>query len=221
MNKKLKTHLDLYRTFLQMGSVTFGGGYAMLPIIQREIVEKRGWATEEEIADYYALGQCTPGIIAINTSTFVGYRCAGITGGIAATLGFVTPSLIIISIIAALIMGFADYPAVQNAFAGIRVSVCILILNAITSLWKKSVPDLPTLLICLSVAAASMLLPVRPVILVLLSGAAGIVIQKAKLKNEVGKELSQPHEEDCTNPSIPQDDGSADGHDCTKGGASR
>ena len=182
MKSNVKTYLDLYLTFLQMGAVTFGGGYAMLPIIRREVVEKRGWATEEELADYYALGQCTPGIIAVNTSTFVGYRCAGIPGGILATLGFVTPALVIISVIAALIVGFAEYPAVQNAFAGIRVCVSVLIINAVITLWKKSVTDLPSLLICLCVAAASMLLDISPVLLVLLSGAAGILIQKTKLR---------------------------------------
>ena len=177
----MKELLQLYLTFAKIGSVTFGGGYAMLPIIEREIVEKRHWATEDEIADYYALGQCTPGIIAINTSTFVGCSRKGIAGGIAATFGFATPSLIIISIIAALIIGFADYPAVQNAFAGIRVSVCILILNAVISLWKKSVTDSITFLIFLAVTAASLLLPISPVFLVIASGIAGIVINALKI----------------------------------------
>ena len=114
----MKQLLELYRAFIKIGAVTFGGGYAMLPIIQRDIVEKRGWATKEEIADYYAIGQCTPGIIAINTATFVGYKQKGVAGGIVATLGFVTPALFIITIIAALLSNFAHLPIVQNAFAG-------------------------------------------------------------------------------------------------------
>ena len=104
----MKELLSMFWVFARMGAVTFGGGYAMLPIIQREIVEKRKWATEEEVMDYYAIGQCTPGIIAVNTSTFIGYKRAGVLGGIFATLGFVAPSLVIITIIAACLQNFAD-----------------------------------------------------------------------------------------------------------------
>lgn len=99
--------LDLFLTFARIGGLTFGGGYAMLPILQREVVEKRHWATEEELMDYYAIGQCTPGIIAVNTATFVGQGLAGSIGGIVATLGVVFPSLIIITVIAAFIQNFA------------------------------------------------------------------------------------------------------------------
>lgn len=168
--------LSLYTEFAKIGAMTFGGGYAMLPIIQRTIVEKRQWATKEEIADYYAIGQCTPGIIAINTATFVGYKQKGTPGGIIATLGFVTPALIIITIIAALLSNFAHYPLVQNAFAGIRVCVCILILNAVINLWKNSITDLPSLLIFLVVAALSIGFSASPAIMVILSGVAGVVI---------------------------------------------
>ena len=106
--------LDLFLTFARIGGLTFGGGYAMLPILQREVVEKRHWATEEELMDYYAIGQCTPGIIAVNTATFVGQGLAGSIGGIVATLGVVFPSLIIITIIAAFIQNFSDLAIVQN-----------------------------------------------------------------------------------------------------------
>ncbi len=176
----MKQLLELYTAFIKIGAVTFGGGYAMLPIIQRDIVEKRGWATKEEIADYYAIGQCTPGIIAINTATFVGYKQRGVIGGIAATLGFVTPALIIITIIAALLTNFAHLPLVQNAFAGIRVCVCILILNAVINLWKNSVTDAPSLIIFLAVAALSILFSTSPALMVIIAGAAGIVINVIK-----------------------------------------
>ena len=172
----MKQLLELYTAFIKIGAVTFGGGYAMLPIIQRDIVEKRGWATKEEIADYYAIGQCTPGIIAINTATFVGYKQKGVAGGITATLGFVTPALFIITIIAALLSNFAHLPIVQNAFAGIRVCVCILILNAVINLWKNSVTDAPSLIIFLAVAALSILFSTSPAIMVIAAGAVGIVI---------------------------------------------
>ena len=125
----LKKLLDLFLTFARIGGLTFGGGYAMLPMLQKEVVENRGWATEEELADYFAIGQCTPGVIAVNTATFVGYREAGILGGVMATLGVIFPSLVIITIIAAFIRNFADLPVVKHAFSGIRVCVCVLILS--------------------------------------------------------------------------------------------
>ena len=167
----------LFLTFSKVGAMTFGGGYAMLPILQREVVEDKGWATEEELTDYYAVGQCTPGIIAVNTATFVGRKLAGPAGGIAATLGVVFPSLVIITLIAALLSNFAEVAAVQHAFAGIRVCVCVLILNAVVKLWKKTVVDLPTLLIFLAVLALSLLTSLSPVVYVLCAAAAGVLIK--------------------------------------------
>ena len=123
--------LEMFLVFFRIGAVTFGGGYAMLPILQRELVDDRGWTTEAELTDYFAIGQCTPGVIAVNTATFIGRKKAGNIGGIVATLGVISPSLIIISIIAALINNFASLVWVQNALAGIRVCVCVFILNAV------------------------------------------------------------------------------------------
>ncbi len=108
----------------------------VLLILQREVVEKRKWVTNEEIMDYYAIGQCTPGIIAVNTATFIGQKCAGNIGGIVATLGVVFPSLIIITLIAAFLQNFADLAIVKNAFAGIRICVSVLIINAVIKLFK-------------------------------------------------------------------------------------
>ncbi len=123
----LKKLFALFLTFAKVGVMTFGGGYAMLPILQREVVEKKGWVTEEELADYFAIGQCTPGVIAVNTATFVGQKLAGMAGGIVATLGVVFPPLVIISALAEVITRYAHLPWVQHAFAGIRVCVCVLI----------------------------------------------------------------------------------------------
>ncbi len=174
----MKELLDLFLLFAKIGSTTFGGGYAMLPVIQKELVEKRGWATDEELMDYLAIGQCTPGLIAINTATFIGEKRKGVIGGIVATLGFVTPALITIMIVAALLQNFADYPAVQNAFAGIRVCVCVLILNAVLKLWKKSVTDKITLLIFAAVFLLTVFTAVSPAVLVIVSGVAGIFIKQ-------------------------------------------
>lgn len=182
MKEKLKQLFGLFGAFAVVGVTTFGGGYAMLPALQREVVEKRRWATEEEVMDWYAIGQCTPGVIAVNTATFVGQKQAGAWGGIFATLGVVFPSLVIIMIIAAFIQNFAHLPAVQNAFAGIRVCVCVLILNAVVKLWKKSVVDWKTFLIFLLVFAGSVFLNVSPVLYVLAAAFAGIVIKELEAR---------------------------------------
>ncbi|MBQ5598925.1 MAG: chromate transporter, partial [Lachnospiraceae bacterium] len=158
------------------------GGYAMLPMLQKEVVEKRGWATEEELMDYYALGQCTPGIIAVNTATFVGQNTAGNLGGIIATLGVVFPSLIIINLIAMFLQNFADLPVVQNAFAGIRVCVCVLVFNAVVKLWKKAVVDKKTLIIFLVVVIGSFVFDIAPTIFVILSALAGIILKNMEVK---------------------------------------
>ena len=149
----------------------------MLPMLQKEVVEKRGWATEEELMDYYAIGQCTPGIIAVNTATFVGQKTAGISGGIIATLGVVFPSLIIITIIAAFIQNFAHLAIVQNAFAGIRVCVCVLIFNAVVKLWKKSVIDKPTFAVFILVLLGSALTSLSPVVFIILAALFGIIVK--------------------------------------------
>lgn len=178
----MKEILDMFWTFARMGAVTFGGGYAMLPIIQREVVEKRGWATEEEVMDYYAIGQCTPGVIAVNTSTFIGYKRAGVIGGIAATLGFVAPSLVIITIIAACLQNFAEIAMVQHALNGIRACVCALVLDAVVKLGKKSIIDPWCVVIAVVVLGLSLFTNVSPVFVVLFAGAVGIVLKTIQRK---------------------------------------
>ena len=168
--------LDLFLTFARIGGLTFGGGYAMLPMLQREVVEKRGWASEEELMDYYAIGQCTPGVIAVNTATFIGYKTHGILGGIAATAGMITPSLIIITIIAAFIQQFAHLAVVQHAFAGIRIAVCALVLQSVWKMAKKGVVDVPTSVILLVTFAAVAFFGVSPVVMVIVAAIAGIAI---------------------------------------------
>ena len=175
--------LDMFYTFAKVGVMTFGGGYALLPILQREVVEKKGWATDEELVDYFAIGQCTPGIIAVNTATFIGQKNKGILGGIIATLGLVFPSLVIISVLAGAIEKFSHLAAVQHAMGGIRICVCVLILNAVIKLYKKAVVDKWTLAIFVLVAVLGYFTPVSPVVFVVLAGVAGIV-----LKNIGGKE---------------------------------
>lgn len=176
----LKELLSLFLTFAKVGVMTFGGGYAMLPILQREVVENKGWATDEELTDYFAIGQCTPGVIAVNTATFIGQKKGGIAGGIVATLGVVFPSLLIIVALAGVITSFSHLTWVQHAFAGIRVCVCVLIFNAVLKLWKSAVKDVWGLLIFLAVLAASLLTSLSPVWYVLAAGVAGVLIQNLK-----------------------------------------
>ena len=176
---------ELFLSFAKVGVMTFGGGYAMLPMLQREIVEKKGWATEEELLDYFAVGQCTPGIIAVNTATFVGYNHKGVSGAVSGTLGILSPSLVIITLIAAVLSNFAEYPAVKNAFAGIRVAVCVLILNSVVKLLKKSVVDRLTLGVFVVVFLLAVFVPgVSPVVLILSAGVLGVVLRVLRLRRE-------------------------------------
>ena len=169
---------DLFVTFFKVGICTFGGGYAMLPILQREVVEKKGWATEEELMDYYAIGQCTPGIIAVNVATFIGQKLLGFWGGLLSTLGVVAPSLVIISLLAGVIEAFSHIEIVQHAFGGIRICVCVLIFNAVTKLFKKAVIDKATMVIFLIVALGSYFTPLSPVVFVVFAAAAGIALKQ-------------------------------------------
>lgn len=173
---------ELFYTFAKVGVMTFGGGYAMLPILQREVVENKGWATEEELADWFAIGQCTPGVIAVNTATFAGRKVLGNIGGVAATLGVVFPSLIIISLLAGVITTFAEVAWVKNAFAGIRVCVCVLIFNAVLKLWKGAVKDVWGLVIFLVILALSVFTKLSPIIYVLAAAVAGLLIKNLGAK---------------------------------------
>ena len=176
--------LELFLAFARVGVMTFGGGYAMIPILEREIVDRHGWATEEELMDYYAVGQCTPGVIAVNTATFIGYKVAGSVGGVIATLGIVFPSLVIITLIAGILTSFADVPAVKSAFAGIRVCVCVLIFNAVLKLWKKAVVDKATLLLFLGVFLLSVFFDISPIVFVVFCAVAGIALSRMGVKGK-------------------------------------
>ena len=174
----MKQLWQLFLAFARVGVMTFGGGYAMIPILEREIVDRHGWASSEELMDYYAVGQCTPGVIAVNTATFIGYKVAGPVGGVVATLGVVFPSLVIITVIAGVLTHFADIPAVKSAFAAIRVCVCVLIFNAVLKLWKGAVKDKAGLCLFLLVFILSIFLDISPVFYVLVCAVAGILFTR-------------------------------------------
>ena len=174
----VKEYLDLVVTFFRMGCVTFGGGYAMLPILERELVAQRRWATREELMDYFAIGQVTPGLISVNVSTFIGCKRKGIAGGILCTLGFVLPSLIIITLIALFLENLADMPLLRHAFAGIRVAVGALILDAVLKLAKTALRDWKALGICTAAFALSAVFKASPALLVAAAGLAGFLLYR-------------------------------------------
>lgn len=174
----MKALWDLFFTFCRVGAMTFGGGYAMLPILQREIVEKKKWATEEELTDYFAISQCTPGALAVNTATFIGRSRGGAAGGVVATMGVVTPSVLIILVLATVLNRFAEISWVQDAMGGIRVCVCVFIFNAVVRLIRSAVVDKATLAIYLVLLAASVLFDFSPVYSVVLSALLGILLTK-------------------------------------------
>ena len=180
-------YLDLFLTFARIGGLTFGGGYAMLPMLQKEIVENRKWTSEEELLDYYAVGQCTPGIIAINVATFIGHKEKGVLGAICGVLGMVAPSFCIILLLATLINNFSSNEYVMHALSGIRVAVGVLVFNAVLTLWKKGVKDIFGIVIFATVFLCSIIFSLSPVWIVLAAIILGIVYSVFFYEKKGGK----------------------------------
>ncbi|UTC95054.1 chromate transporter [Treponema denticola] len=195
MNKAncFKTYASLFASFFKIGLVTFGGGLAMLPILKRDLVDSKGWLTEDEILDYFAIGQSTPGVIAVNVATFVGYKRAGVIGSIFSTSGIVFPSLIIISLIAAFVSNFNELAWVQKALKGINVAVSVLLVKAVFSFGKKTVFDLCTFLIAALSFVLIFVFKVQGVWIVIGSALSGWLFQTIKssrlLKKNKGEEF--------------------------------
>lgn len=175
---KPKKLFELYISFFRIGGLTFGGGLAMLPMLKREVVEDRGWCTEEEILDMYAIGQCTPGIIAVNTATYVGYKQAGFIGGTAATLGMISPSIVIICLIASILQSFIYLPVVAHALAGIRIVVCALMLNTVITMAKKGIVDKLGLVLFAAAFLLACFTPIPTAVIIILAAIAGVIVKK-------------------------------------------
>ena len=184
----MNIYLDLFTTFFKIGLFTFGGGYAMLPMLESEVVNKKKWATYDELMDYFAVGQCTPGVIAVNTATFIGYYQKKVPGAIVATLGVVCPSIVIILLIATLMTNFADLPIVQHALSGIRVAVCVLILKAVLKLCKSGIKDIWGILLFAAALACTYFNLLNTVIIVIIAASTGILISLRKAKKEAAHE---------------------------------
>lgn len=172
--------LLLYVTFFKIGLFTFGGGLTMLPLLKYELIEKKHWITEDRLLEIYAIGQCTPGIIAVNTATYVGYLRKGVAGGILATLGMVSPSVIIITVVAAFLQSFMGNPILQHALMGIRGAVCALMLNTVYTLAKKSLISPAAVAICAAAFVLALFTDIPTVLLIVLAGVAGVVIDRVK-----------------------------------------
>lgn len=195
--KKLKQFLELYFVFAKIGTFTIGGGLAMMPMIQKELIEKRHWITDDELLDYYAVGQSTPGIVAVNVSTFVGYKQLGILGGIIATFGMVTPSLVIIMILANFINSIDDYPIVQKALKGINVAVTALLTSVVVNFSKKTIKNIFNAICMIISFVIVFFLKIQSFYIILAALLIGTIITAIKLKKESKKseKISENKEE--------------------------
>lgn len=196
MKEKLKILVDLFLMFFKIGLVTFGGGIAMLPILEREIVEKRGWATSEEMLDWFAIGQSTPGIIAVNVATFTGYKKAGVIGGIVSTAGMVCPSIIIITIIALFISNFKDLVWVKKAMTGINVSVAAILTHAVFKFAQKSVKNIFGFLLFLISFVLIYVFDVSTVWIIIGSSLIGVLIYASRGEFKKAAETSDGEKND-------------------------
>ena len=169
---------EIYKIFFIIGIQLLGGGYVILPLLRKYIVEERQWLSDEELVDYFALSQCTPGIIAGNISMFAGYKVKGTLGALSAILGIISPSFLCILILANLLKGVTDNQFVQNAFWGIRISVIVLILVTVKDMWKKSVNSIFTYILFFTVLIVLLIFSISPAIVILLSALAAILHSK-------------------------------------------
>lgn len=192
MKDGLIRYVQLFTAFFKIGLFTFGGGMSMLPMLQRELVESKQWLTEEEILNYFAIGQCTPGIIAVNVATFCGYKRAGLSGAIVSTVGIVCPSWIVITLIAGSISRFSDIVWIQRAMKGVYVAVAALLARAVFTFGKKIITDFVTAGIAVGAFLAMSVWNVSGILIVLAAGIIGFCAQI--IRN--GKETSGRREED-------------------------
>lgn len=189
MKRKLNIWKDLYVSFFKIGILTFGGGLAMLPMLRREVVDKHHWCEEEQMLDIYAIGQCTPGIIAVNTATYIGFQEGGILGGIIATAGEVTPSFLIITLVASVLKQYMDNAMLLHAFAGIRIMVCALMLDTVVSMAKKGIKNWLGVFLFLGAILLATFTPISTVVVIIIASIIGVIYDmiKGSLKKDQNK----------------------------------
>lgn len=185
----------LFSVFFRIGLFTVGGGgYAMLPMLRREIVERYGWLSDPDLLNIYAIGQSTPGVIAVNTATFVGYRRRGICGSLAATAGIVVPSLLVISLISVFFAEFREIELVARAFAGIRIAITVLLIYIVAGMFKKAAPDIFSLLVLL-LAFFLVAAGIVPVVWAILGGGvAGMLYYPLRDRTRAARATSETGE---------------------------
>ena len=179
MNNAMKAFFEILFVFAKVGFITFGGGYAIIPILQKEIIAKRQWVGEADLIDYYAIAQCLPGIIAANTAMIIGYKRKGILGMLAAVIGIAIPSFVIILIIAMFIRNFMQYEIVTHAFNGIRAAVLALVTGAAIKMWKNGVKDIFGILIFIITIIVLIIWNISPIIPIVAAAVCGIIIREA------------------------------------------
>ena len=178
----MREYLELFRAFVVVGATAFGGGYAIVPVLERELIKKRGWLIMDEVMDFYTIAQITPGVIIVNMATFVGYKRKGVLGGVVATLGLVFPGVCFMLLISLFIKRFAEYTIVQHALGGIRLAVCALILNTTIKLFKGFFKNYKALVICIIAFALSAVFSISPVYIILGAGITGFFLFSPKRK---------------------------------------
>jgi chromate transporter len=172
----LRNYLELFWAFIVIGATTFGGGYAILPVLDRELIKKRGWLTTDEVMDFYTIAQITPGVIAVNIATFTGCKRGGAIGGATATFGLILPGVCLMLVVSLFVKRFAEYPVVQHALAGIRLAVCALILDTTIKLLKGFFKDYKAIILCVAAFVLSAVFSISPVYVVLGAGLAGFLL---------------------------------------------
>ncbi|MCL1974691.1 MAG: chromate transporter [Firmicutes bacterium] len=172
--------LQIFLSFAKVGALTFGGGYAMLPLLQKEAVERHNWLTDNDISDYYALAQCSPGLIAVNMAVYIAYPLRGLAGVVAAALGVIAPSVLIILLLATLLQTLSHIELITHAFAAIRAAVAVLVIQAVYRLYKNGIVDTPTQIIFILTLIAGVLNIISPVLMILIAAFSGIIIQIIK-----------------------------------------
>lgn len=192
---KIKTLFELYWSFFKIGGLTFGGGLTMLPMLEHELIQKRNWITEEELLDCYAIGQCTPGIIAVNTATFVGYKKAGIAGGIFSTLGMISPSVLIITIVANCLKEIMNNSLFIHAMMGVRGVVCALLMNTVINLGKKNLKNITAWIFALAIFSMAFFIKLPTIVLVLIAAIGGIILDAVKSKVKKHEEAGEGRNE--------------------------
>ena len=179
----MREYLELFWAFVVTGGTAFGGGYAVVPVLEREMIKKRGWLTMDEVLDFYTIAQITPGVILVNIATFVGCKRKGIAGGVIATIGIVLPCVCLMLLVSLFVERFAEYTAVRHALAGIRLAVCALILDTTIKIFKGFWKDVKSVVICVIAFALSAVLSVSPVYIIIGAGIAGFLLYSPGFKN--------------------------------------